>query len=138
MRAFLDTNVLLDSILDRDERRFCEDAAAILKLGRNGLLELCMSILSIPTIAYVIKNVNAERKRTIIQDITAIVKVLPALPEHVTAMLESPISDIEDSMQLLSAKDGACDIIVTRDIDGFRQSDIPAISPEDLLSRILE
>ena len=97
-----------------------------------------MSILSIPTIAYVIKNVNAERKRTIIQDITAIVKVLPALPEHVTAMLESPISDIEDSMQLLSAKDGACDIIVTRDIDGFRQSDIPAISPEDLLSRILE
>ncbi|MBR5703444.1 MAG: PIN domain-containing protein [Bacteroidales bacterium] len=138
MRAFLDTNVLLDSILDRDDRQFCNDAAVILKMGRNGVLELFMSILSIPTIAYVIKNVNAERKRAIIQDITSIVKVLPALPEHVSAMLESPLSDIEDSLQLLSAKEGACDIIVTRDLNGFQQSDIPAICPADLLSRILD
>lgn len=138
MRTFLDTNVLLDSILDRDDQTFCNDAAAILKLGRNGALELFMSILSIPTIAYVIKNVNADRKRAIIQDITSIVKVLPALPEHVSAMFESPLSDIEDSLQLLSAKEGACDIIVTRDLNGFMQSDLPVISPKDLLSRILE
>lgn len=138
MRLFLDTNVLLDSILERENPQFSEDASTVLEMGREGTVELCMSILSVPTIAYVIKNVTAARKRAIIQNLTSIVKVLPALPEHVDAMLESPLPDLEDALQLLSAKDGGCELVVTRDLDGFHQSDIPAITPEDLLRRILE
>ena len=61
-----------------------------------------------------------------------------AFPEHVSAALESSLTDIEDALQLLSAKEGGCDIIVTRDQEGFRLSNIPAITPEDFLSRILE
>ena len=138
MRAFLDTNVLLDTIVERDNRQFSEDAAIILELGKNGTLELCMSILSVPTIAYVLKNMNGARKKAIIQDLSSIIEVLPALPEHVHEMLESPLSDIEDALQLLSAKEGRCELIVTRDTGDFAQSDIPAITPENLLSRILE
>ena len=138
MRAFLDTNVLLDTIVERDNRRFSEDAAVILELGKNGTLELCMSILSVPTIAYVLKKMNGAMKRSIIQDLTSIIEVLPALPEHVHEMLESPLNDIEDALQLLSAKEGRCELIVTRDTCDFVHSDIPAITPENLLSRILE
>ena len=138
MRAFLDTNVLLDTIVERDNRQFSEDAAIILELGKSGTLELCMSILSVPTIAYVLKNMNGARKKAIIQDLSSIIEVLPALPEHVHEMLESPLSDIEDALQLLSAKEGRCELIVTRDTGDFAQSDIPAITPENLLSRILE
>lgn len=138
MRAFLDTNILLDTIVERDNRQFSEDAAIILELGKNGTLELCMSILSVPTIAYVLKKMNGTRERSIIQDLTSIIEVLPALPEHVHEMLESPLSDIEDALQLLSAKEGRCELIVTRDTGDFVHSDIPAITPESLLSRILE
>ena len=138
MRAFLDTNVLLDSIVERENQQFSDDAATILKLGKKGVLALCMSILSVPTIAYVLKNVNAARKRAIIQELTSIVEVLPALPGHVYEMLESPLNDIEDALQLFSAKEGGCELIVTRDVGDFSQADIPAITPENLLTRILE
>ena len=138
MRVFLDANVLLDSILERENPQFFEDAATILDMGRDGTLKLYMSILSVPTIAYVIKNVNSTGKRAIIQILTSIVEVLPALPEHVPEMLESPLQDIEDALQLLSARSGGCELIVTRDVEGFRLSEIPVITPADLLSRILE
>lgn len=138
MRAFLDTNVLLDAVVVREIIRFSNDADTIIRLGKSGAVELYMSILSIPTIAYVIKNITSDRKKAIIQELTFTIKVLPSLPEHVQAMLDSPMQDIEDALQLESAKSGGCDLIVTRDVSDFESSDIPAITPSDFLDRILE
>ena len=138
MKVFLDTNVLLDTIVERDNPQFTDDASTILSLGETQVIELFMSALSIPVIAYVIKNVNAARKKAIIKDLISIVKVLPSLPEHVENVLECTMNDIEDALQVQSAKEGQCDIIVTRDIADFKESDIPVISPQDLLSRIIE
>ena len=138
MKVFLDTNVLLDTIVERDNPQFTDDASTILSLGETQVIELFMSALSIPVIAYVIKNVNATRKKAIIKDLISIVKVLPSLPQHVDNILESTMNDIEDALQVQSAKEGQCDIIVTRDIADFKESDIPVISPQDLLSRIIE
>lgn len=137
MKVFLDTNVLLDAFVERDEPKFTENAALILSLGENGILDLRMSALSIPTIAYVLKNLSSSRKKSIIRDLTAIVKVLPSLPEHITNMLESPMSDIEDALQVQSAKEGCCDLIVTRNLRDFRAADIPTISPDALLERVI-
>ena len=138
MRAFLDTNVLLDTVIERKNPLFCQNADAILQAGKNGVVDLYMSVLSIPIIAYVIKNVTVDVKKAKISNLTSIVKVLPSLPEHVNEMFECPLNDIEDTLQLLSAKIGNCDVIVTRDVEDFALSEIPAISPEDFLGRILE
>lgn len=138
MKAFLDTNILLDALVVRTDPKFSENAEIILGFGENGTLDLCMSVLSIPTIAYVLKNMTADKKKAVIQDLTSIVKVLPSLPEHVTNMLDSPMKDIEDALQAESAKEGQCDIIITRDTADFRQAGLPVISPDELIKRILE
>lgn len=137
MRVFLDTNILLDTLVVRDNPQFAKNAATILSLGENGTLELCMSALSIPTIAYVLKNMSSSVKKTIIRDLVDIIEVLPSLPEHVTNMLAGQMSDIEDALQVQSAVEGKCNVIVTRNIHDFRLSEIPAIAPDDLLDRIL-
>ena len=62
--------------------------------------------------------------------------VTPLLPVHVTNMLDSRMSDIEDALQVQSALEGECDIIVTRNIQDFSLSEIPAIAPDDFLGRI--
>lgn len=95
-----------------------------------------MSALSIPTIAYVLKGMSLSAKKTIIGELVDIVKVLPLLPVHVMNMLESRMSDIEDALQVQSALEGECDIIVTRNIRDFSLSEIPAIAPDDFLDRI--
>lgn len=137
MKVFLDTNILLDVLVERDNQRFTENAAKILGLGADSVIELNMSVLSITTIAYVLKNMTSHRKKSIMKDLTSIVKVLPSLPEHVSNMLDNPMKDIEDTLQVQSAMEGQCDIIVTRDIHDFQDSELPVITPDDLLGRIL-
>lgn len=137
MKVFLDTNILLDALVERSEPMFLKNAETIFALGENGVIDLYMSVLSIPTIAYVLKNMTSERKKSIIRDLTSIVEPLPSYPEHVRNMLEQQMADIEDALQVQSALEGQCDIIVTRNLQDFRDSAIPAISPDDFLARIL-
>lgn len=137
MRVFLDTNILLDALVERQDRHFNENASIILQLGKNGVFKLFMSVLSIPTIAYVLKNLGGNGKKSIIKNICALVTPLPALPDHIDAMLESRMDDIEDAMQVQSARTGNCDLIITRDRSDFKNSDFPFLSPEEFLERVL-
>lgn len=136
MKVFLDTNILLDTLVVRPDKSFTENSMQILSLGENGVLDLYISVLSIPTIAYVLKNKTSEQKKSIITDLTSIVKVLPSPPQHVETMLESPIRDIEDALQVQSAKEGQCDLIVTRNTRDFTDAGMPVLPPEGLLERI--
>lgn len=137
MRVFLDTNILLDALVERQDRHFNENASIILQLGKNGVFELFMSVLSISTIAYVLKNLGGNGKKSIIKNICALVTPIPALPDHIDAMLESRMDDIEDAMQVQSARTGNCDLIITRDRSDFKNADFPFLSPEEFLERVL-
>lgn len=137
MKVFLDTNILLDVLIERNNPKFTDNAMVILGLGENGIIDLYMSVLSITTIAYVLKNMTASKKKSIIQDLISIVKVLPLLPEHIGNMLDSPMTDIEDALQVQSAKEGACDIIVTRNAKDFKDAGLPVIEPDELLKKVI-
>lgn len=137
MRVFLDTNILLDALVERQDRHFNENASIILQLGKNGVFELFMSVLSIPTMAYVLKNLGGNGKKSIIKNICALVTPIPALPDHIDAMLESRMDDIEDAMQVQSARTGNCDLIITRDRSDFKNADFPFLYPEEFLERVL-
>ena len=137
MKVFLDTNILLDVLVERDNKEFTENATMILGLGSNRVLDLYMSVLSVTTIAYVLRNMTTVKKKGIIKDLVSIVKVLPSLPEHVENMLECQMNDIEDAMQVQSAKEGQCDVIVTRNTTDFRDAGLPVISPEEFLKKII-
>ena len=86
MKVFLDTNILLDTLVERSNQVFTDNAITLLGLGENGVIDLYMSALSISTIAFVLKNMTSVRKKEIIKDLTSIVKVLPVLPEHVVCV----------------------------------------------------
>ena len=137
MKVFLDTNILLDVLVERDNKEFTENATMILGLGSNRILDLYMSVLSVTIIAYVLRNMTAVKKKGIIKDLVSIVKVLPSLPEHVENMLECQMNDIEDAMQVQSAKEGQCDVIVTRNTTDFRDAGLLVISPEEFLKKII-
>lgn len=138
MRVFLDTNILLDVIIDRKDQHLKENANIILQFGKDRVIDLYMSVLSIPTIAYVLKNVSGSSKKSIIRSLCLIVHPLPSLPEHIDMMLENPMDNIEDALQVCSAKSGNCDLIITRDRSDFKNSDIPSLSPDEFLERVLE
>lgn len=135
MKAFLDSNVLLDLLVIRDDERLREDAATLLQLGKDGLIELYMNALSIPTIAYILKGHTNLQKRRIIKELLSMIRVLPSTEEHISDMIDSRIGDIEDALQFQSALEGDCDLIVSRDRD-LRSGSLPVFTPEELLKQI--
>lgn len=135
MKAFLDSNVLLDLLVIRDDERLREDAATLLQLGKDGLIELYMSALSIPTIAYILKGHTNLQKRRIIKELLSMIRVLQSTGEHISDMIDSRIGDIEDALQFQSALEGDCDLIVSRDRD-LRSGSLPVFTPEELLKQI--
>ena len=52
-RIFLDTNVMLDLLLDRQG---CAEAARVLQLQEDGKITACLSILSMANLAYVLRK----------------------------------------------------------------------------------
>jgi hypothetical protein len=49
--------------------------------------------------------------------------------------LNLPIDDFEDALQVAFAEANALDVIVTRNVTDFGGSPVPALTPEEFLSR---
>lgn len=133
MKAFLDTNVLLDLFMK--SRLGHEAASAILQVVRCGDISACMTTQSIIDAAYIqtqrCKAPTAAFKEGI-RFLTGIVEILPILPEDIAWANQSPIEDFEDAAQLACAQRSGCDVIVTSDKKYKDYTDIILFDPLEL------
>lgn len=118
-KVFLDTNVLLDAI---QKRKNFVDAASIIQAGKDGELELCVSVISFPTIAYVMRT---ETKETIYQILNSFSDSMTVLPTDSTMFqkaLKAEADDFEDMLQYQTAIAYHCDVLITNNIKDFPAS----------------
>jgi len=135
MRLFLDTNVMLDLLGERDP--FYVSAAKIATLADKRSLQIVVSALSYATISYFLtkydgpeKTKDKLRKFKVISEICELDEVINEKG------LNSDFSDFEDSLQYFSALRTECDIIITRNGKDFKKSEIPVMSPDEFLNSI--
>ena len=57
-------------------------------------------------------------------------------PEHRRKGLASKFSDFEDALQYHCAIKMACNILITRNGKGFKESDIPVMTPDEYLKSL--
>ena len=133
-RIFLDTNVIVDFILERDG---AEDAANILQLGEDGKIELSVSFLTMANTAYIArKGHTQEQLYNIMADLSAMLKTLPMDEVQLQQALQNPATDFEDMLQYQCAKANFCDIIITRNSKHFAFAEIPVLTPTEYLKLI--
>ena len=135
MRVLLDTNVLLDSLLQRAPWHV--EADEILRQAKPGVLDLSVVALSLANLFYIGRRiVGTEQARA---DVRRVALTFDVLAVDRTTILQAdalPGSDFEDNIQIAAATNAALTAIVTRDPSGFAQSPIPAWSPAELLDRL--
>lgn len=135
MRLFLDTNVMLDLLGERDP--FYVSAAKIATLADKRSLQIVVSALSYATISYFLSKYDGMEKT---KDKLRKFKVISEICELDEVIIEkgqnSDFSDFEDSLQYFSALRTECDIIVTRNGKDFKKSEIPVMSPDEFLNSI--
>lgn len=132
-RLFLDTNLLLDFVLDR--KPFSDQAEEIIKLRFSQKKKLFTSALSVANVAYVVRKAG-KNPFTTIEDLLEWVDVVSLTKSELTLTIKSAFKDFEDALQYFSAQKIQADVIITRDVKDFSTSSIVVLSPAQFLKAI--
>lgn len=130
-KVFVDTNVLLDILLERTP--WVNDAAVLFSMADRKEIELLCCSLSFSTAIYLMQRFKYTRKEivsklSIIKSICTVTTVNEAVIDR---MLQSDFNDLEDAIQYYSALAFGAEAIVTRNTKDFAASKIPVVSPHD-------
>ena len=133
MRILIDTNVILDVLMQRDG---FESGREILRMSHLGKLQGFVSASAITDIFYILYRHIKDKKETIdsVRRLIAFVQVASVDEKIICEALESGWADFEDAVQYQAAKSRNARYIVTRNTKDFEASLPEAITPEDFLT----
>lgn len=133
MRVFLDTNVAVDFLLQREQ--FYQDAFDIVSMAIKGNIKAFVSSLTIVNCAYIMRR--HFDKEMVMSKIKGFMKIVETV-EIGTAILNKAIDcnpyDFEDAVQYFSALAYKPDIIITRDKRGFQDFGLPVMMPAEFIA----
>jgi predicted nucleic acid-binding protein len=132
MKVFLDTNVMLDLLGERDP--FYLSAAKIATLADQGKIEIAVSALSYATVSYFLSKFEGHEKTKAKLRKFKVISNICELDERIIEKgLNSDFSDFEDSLQYFSALRLDCDILLTRNAKDYKGVQIPVLTPDEFL-----
>ena len=136
MRAYVDTNILGDLVLSRQE--FLPDAQRVFAIGYAGEAQLVVSALSFVNTVYLGRKYKFPMGDVLskLRMIADFVDVADLSGQNVVDMLTSGWRDYEDATQHRSAIDEQADFIVTRNKKDFKASTLPVLTPLEFFNRI--
>ena len=127
MRALLDTDVLIDVALNRVP--FAGPAAEVVNWAEDAPGQACIAWHSLSNIAYLVR----PDARTFLQNLLRFVEVAAVGTREAKQALSFPMNDLEDALQAAAALAFDAHYIVSRNLNHYRHSPIPALSPSQFL-----
>lgn len=138
MRILVDTNIILDFILNRPP---CfEFSAKIIEACKQEIVIGVIAAHSITNIMYILrKHFTFEDRQAIVLNLLDIFEIEPIDRIRLENSLKNNnFSDFEDCVQMECAISAETDYIVTNNIKDFTQSIIPYITPEEFCKLYFE
>jgi len=136
MILFLDTNVLIDFLADR--KPFSESAGKLFTLSLNKKVRIFISAISYNNVYYILKQ-SLTHKETIklLTELSEMTEVIDLTKNVLTNAMKSEFKDFEDAIQYYSAlTNSKIEKIVTRNTKDFKLSEIPVMTPEEVLGSL--
>lgn len=135
MRVALDTNVVLDVLLD--QQPYAGPAGQLFVLADTGRIQGIIGATTVMTIFYIAaKSFGARRARALIHDLLALFDVATVDHDVLARALLSDMNDFEDAVLHEAVLGAGAQVIASRDRHGFTKAAIPALSPEEMLAVI--
>ena len=103
----------------------------------DGASEGFMSWHTVSNLFYVIDRARgATSARDFIVGLVHYLSVAPTSTEAIRYAASLPMDDFEDAMQVAAARACGAEYIVTRNLSDFERSPIPAVTPQEALTRL--
>jgi predicted nucleic acid-binding protein len=133
VNVFIDTNVLMDVLLER--RPFVAQSRSVWFLAERGKIVGLVSILSFPNIYYVVrKTLGADTALAMMTLLRDTFTAVPLDEQILNQAIDGKFADFEDAIQYFSALRAGAECLITRNVDHFPDSGLSVISPEEFLS----
>lgn len=131
-RLFFDTNVLLDHLLDREP--FADDAAELWSMAERREIVGHVSAVSFNLVYYIVRNQAQESAaRRAIRALRDVFEVVEVDAQIINQAIDSGFADFEDAIQHACALRAGATHLVTRDLPGFRRSEVLVVAPDAYL-----
>jgi len=137
MRVLVDTNVILDVLLNRPT--FFIDSRLVFELAEQKQIIGYITASSITDIFYIVSKEikNNETVYQVIENLTALFSVVPVSEATIANALALRWKDFEDAVQFMAARENDISFIVTRNISDYKCSDIHCITPTNFIQDII-
>lgn len=132
VKAFLDTDVIIDFLVDREP--FSSDSSQLFELAETKRLTLLTSSLCIHNIhCFIKKKLDNKKAVAIIGELMELIEVQCTCKKHIDEATKSGFSDFEDAIQNSVASELKVDVILTRNIKDFKKSNSLVQTPKEFL-----
>jgi len=124
VRVLIDTNILLDFLLQREP--FAQDAELIFKAINTGQIIGYVTATTLTDIFYISRKHTRsveQARQAVLETLTAMV-ICPVNRGVLESAFKSGLADFEDAVQIFCAVDQELDAILTRDTQGFLSGSI--------------
>ena len=135
MRVLVDTNVVLDVLLER--RPFSEAAAQVFALVEGSRIEGFLCATTLTTVDDLLGQALAPAKaREALQRLLNLFEIAPVNRPVLEQALRSGIADFEDAVLEQAGRLVAVDAITTRNVRDFGKSTVTVFDPLELISTV--
>ena len=135
MKVLVDTNVVLDVLLDR--KPFSSMAAKIFALAEKSAFQGILCATTMTTTEYLLtESVPQAEARTMIWKLLTLFEIAPVNRAIIERALRSPIKDFEDAVLDEAGHASGAQAIVTRNAKDFRQARLKIFDPAQFLAQV--
>jgi len=132
MKALLDTNVILDILLKREPYYTISSKIFLLSGEKDIYLFITSSIFT--DLYYIISRILSRKKaKSFLVNLLKIVDVCGVDKGAIIDAINSDFKDLEDAVQHFAAKAKNIDLIITRNKNDFKHSEIKVLTPSEFI-----
>ncbi|MBF0548367.1 MAG: PIN domain-containing protein [Candidatus Riflebacteria bacterium] len=136
IKAYIDCNILLDWLLEREP--FSSYSAKIVELTENKKIISLVSPLTLANSYYIItKEINKKIADEFIRDCLRIFSVIGITLKNVEEAVFNRYKDFEDDIHSSIAAENNVDYLVTRNKKDFKSEKFKVLDAEEFLKKIL-
>ena len=135
MRVIIDTNVVLDVLLEREP--FVKPAVEIFCLVEESRINAFLCATTITTIDYLLaRSLPASKARDALHQLISLFEIATVNRPVIERALGSKIPDFEDAVLVEAGRMAGVDSIITRNAKDFRGSALKIFDPGEFLAQL--
>ncbi len=134
-KVFVDTDVILDFMMDREP--FADITGILFSMGDTGKIRIFTSGLVFSNCYYILRKIASHGKVVEkLKSLSSFIDFVPVNKQVVLEALHSSFKDFEDAIQNASAAHAGIEILLTRDTKDYRTSGLSVMTPDEYLASL--